>query len=446
MAEFVMPILGADMNEGTLLEWRKQPGEAIHRGDIIAEVETDKADVEVEVFLDGVIERLLVEPGTKVPVGTPLALIREAGTPAGGMIAPPPPVPAPVAPPRAARAPRRTEARGPAEGAAPVSPAARRLAAERGVDLATLVGTGPGGRIQLRDIEEAVTTKARSVAAPTVRISPVARQMAEQLGIDLTTVAGTGPEGRITRHDIERVAAAKREAGAAPAAAAPAPLDRYTRMRQAIAAAMARSNREIPQFHLLTTIDMSRALAWLTAENEQRPVAERLLAGVLLIKAVALALHEVPELNAVWAEDQVVLKPEVHVGIAIALRGGGLVAPALHHTDRRSLDELMRDVRDLVQRARALSLRSSELSDPTITVTSLGDRGVETVFGLVYPPQVAIVGFGTIVERPWSVDGQIVSRPLITATLSADHRVSDGHRASLFLAAIDRLLQEPDKL
>jgi pyruvate dehydrogenase E2 component (dihydrolipoamide acetyltransferase) len=217
-------------------------------------------------------------------------------------------------------------------------------------------------------------------------------------------------------------------------------------MRQAIAAAMVRSNREIPQFQLLTTIDMSRALAWLTAENEKRPVAERFLYGVLLLKAVALALRQAPELNATWADGAVVLKPDIHVGVAIALRGGGLVAPALHHTDRRSLDELMRGFRDLVQRARAFSLRSSELSEPTITVTSLGEQGVETVYGLVFPPQAAIVGFGTISERPWSVGGQIVSRPLLTATLSADHRVTDGHRGSLFLRAIDHLLQEPEKL
>jgi pyruvate dehydrogenase E2 component (dihydrolipoamide acetyltransferase) len=217
-------------------------------------------------------------------------------------------------------------------------------------------------------------------------------------------------------------------------------------MRQAIAAAMVRSSREIPHFHLLATIDMSRALAWLTEENAKRPVADRLLYGVLLIKAVARALREVPELNAVWAEDQVRPLPDIHVGVAIALRGGGLVAPALRHTDRQSLDDLMASFRDLVQRARAGSLRSSEVSDPTITITSLGEQGADAVFGLIYPPQVALVGFGKILERPWSVGGQIVSRPLIAATLSADHRVVDGHRGSVFLAAVDRQLQEPSEL
>jgi pyruvate dehydrogenase E2 component (dihydrolipoamide acetyltransferase) len=191
---------------------------------------------------------------------------------------------------------------------------------------------------------------------------------------------------------------------------------------------------------------MHRAMAWLAEENARRPVAERLLYGALLIKAVALALREVPDLNAVWRGAEVVRSDAVHVGVAIALRGGGVVAPALHDADRQNLGELMRNFRDLVRRARAGGFRSSELSDPTITVTSLGEQGVETVFGVIYPPQVAIVGFGRIVERPWAVESAIVSRPVVTATLSADHRVSDGHRGGLFLAAVGRLLQEPDRL
>jgi pyruvate dehydrogenase E2 component (dihydrolipoamide acetyltransferase) len=154
----------------------------------------------------------------------------------------------------------------------------------------------------------------------------------------------------------------------------------------------------------------------------------------------------VPELNAVWRGDEVVSSPAIHVGVAISLRGGGLVAPALHDADQQSVDDLMRAFRDLVQRARTGGLRSSELSDPTITITSLGEQGVESVFGIIYPPQVAIVGFGKIVERPWSVQGQVVSRPLITATLAGDHRVSDGHRGGLFLAAVERRLQEPERL
>ena len=217
-------------------------------------------------------------------------------------------------------------------------------------------------------------------------------------------------------------------------------------MRQAIAAAMSRSSREIPHFHLATTIDMEAAMRWLTEENARKPIAERLIYGVMLVKAVALALREVPELNAVWAGDHVELRPAVHAGVAISLRGGGLVAPAIHDTDRQTLPQLMATFRDLVQRARAGSLRSSEIADPTVTITSLGEEGAEAVFGLIYPPQVALVGFGSVVERAVSIGGGIFSRRVITATLSADHRVCDGHRGSVFLAALDRLLQEPAKL
>ncbi|MGA2510170.1 MAG: dihydrolipoamide acetyltransferase family protein [Candidatus Acidiferrales bacterium] len=394
MAEFVMPQLGADMSAGKLLGWRKNVGESVSRGDIIADVETDKADIEVEVFTSGVIEKILVQPGERVPVGTVLAIIHREGeapkveTPAAPRVAP-------------------SEA-APARPAAPVMPV-----------LPSVTAAEPGR----------------------VHVSPVARKAAAELGIDLASLAGTGPGGRITLEDVQKAAQAK--------AAQPVPspeLDRRTRMRQAIAAAMARSKREIPHYYLSTTIDMNRVMAWLTQENLKRSVEDRLLYGVLLLKAVALALHDVAELNSVWSAGKAVQLTDIHVGVAISLRGGGLVAPALHNADRRSLDELMKDFRDLVQRARSGSLRSSELSDPTITVTSLGEQGVEAVFGIIYPPQVALVGFGKITDRPWSSEGQIVSRPVVTATLSGDHRVSDGHRGGIFLAAVDRLLQEPEKL
>jgi pyruvate dehydrogenase E2 component (dihydrolipoamide acetyltransferase) len=378
-----MPILGADMQAGTLVAWRKRPGDRVRRGEIVAEVETEKGLIEVEIFVTGVIERLLVEPGQTVPVGTVLAMIREEGAPAAA--APPAVPPPPAAVPEVA-APVPT---------APSAPARERL-----------------------------------------RISPAARALAARLGVDPGTLRGTGPDGAITLEDVERAAATAR----------PSVPDRQAQLRQTIAAAMTRAKREIPHYYLATAIDMHAALSWLAAENVRRPVPERLLCAALLLKAVALALREVPELNAVWAGDRVVQSPAVHLGVAISLRDGGLVAPALHDADRQSLDELMRQLRDLVRRTRAGSLRSSELSDPTITVTNLGEQGVDTVFGIIYPPQVAIVGVGRVVERPSSVGGQIVSRPVVTATLSADHRVTDGHRGGRFLATVERLLQEPARL
>jgi pyruvate dehydrogenase E2 component (dihydrolipoamide acetyltransferase) len=217
-------------------------------------------------------------------------------------------------------------------------------------------------------------------------------------------------------------------------------------MRQAIAAAMARSKREIPHFYLSESIDLSTAMAWLGRENLTRSVQDRLLHGVLLLKAVALALREVPELNATWQGGSLVQSDSIHVGVATFLRGGGLVAPALHDADTQSLDELMGAFRDLVSRARAGRLRSSEMTDPTITVTSMGERGSESVLPIIFPPQVAIVGFGRVVERPWVSDGQVLVCPVVTATLAADHRVTDGHRAAALLTAVNRLLQEPEAL
>jgi pyruvate dehydrogenase E2 component (dihydrolipoamide acetyltransferase) len=392
MAEFVMPALGADMEAGRLIAWMKKPGDKIERGEIIAEIDTDKGLIEIECFATGVVEKLLISPGDKVPVGTVLAVIREEGMGA-----------------RKAERPEEKPA------------------------------TAPAGSIP------AITTPAR------LKISPVARKMAAELGVDPEAITGTGPGGRITHEDVERAAAA-RTAAAQVAPPIQPPIqpedsaDRAARMRQTIAAAMARSKREIPHYYLSEMIDMSRAIKWLAEENQKRPVEGRLLLGAILVKAVALALHDVPELNGFWKDGRAVPSKEIHVGMAIALRGGGLIAPALHNADRQSLDELMKNLRDLTQRARAVRLRSSELTDPTITVTSLGDQGVETVFGVIYPPQVAIVGFGKVVERPWAVNGMIGARQVMTATLAADHRASDGHRGGLFLAAVDRLLQEPEKL
>lgn len=390
MAEFVMPTLGADMTEGTLVQWKKRIGDRIAKGDIIAEVDTEKAAIEVECHASGIIEQLLSTPGDKVPVGTVMAIIREEGQPATTSPQPQHIAPQPVTPPRT-----------PPVAKTPPAPS-------------------PGSRL---------------------RISPAARKLAAERGIDPTGLQGTGPEGAITLDDVTRAATVAAGVGTVATAA-----ERQARMRQTIAAAMARSKREIPHYYLSTTIDMSRALAWLTTENGCRPVTERLLVSVLFIKAVALALRHVPELNALWKDGEAVKSERIHIGTAISLRQGGLVAPALHDADRAGLGDLMQRFQDLVKRARAGSLRSSELSDATITVTSLGEQGVETVFGVIYPPQVALVGFGKLVERPWVAEGQVVPRPVVTVSLSADHRVSDGHRGGLFLAELDRLLQAPHSL
>jgi pyruvate dehydrogenase E2 component (dihydrolipoamide acetyltransferase) len=191
---------------------------------------------------------------------------------------------------------------------------------------------------------------------------------------------------------------------------------------------------------------MSRALRRLEVENQKRPIKERLLPVVLLIKATALALRDIPELNGYWIDDRLQLQEAIHVGFAISLRQGGLVIPAIHNTDLKSLDEIMEKMRDLIIRTRSGHLRSSELTDATITLTNLGDTGAETVFGVIYPPQVALVGFGKITEKPWVENGMIGIRPIVSATLAADHRATDGHRGSQFLETLNRYLQEAEKL
>jgi pyruvate dehydrogenase E2 component (dihydrolipoamide acetyltransferase) len=402
MTEFRMPSLGADMQFGTIVEWRVKPGDAVKRGDVVALVETEKGVIEVEIFENGVIESLVIPPGRKVPVGATLATLSGDGKKVEAQAAPSPVAVA-------------------AETAAPVQE------------------EGP-------PIQASVAPPAQE--ATRLRISPLARKRAQELVVDLSGVAGTGADGSITVTDVERVAQGVK-ASAAPTTAAPpvAPkgLD-LTAMRRVIAAAMARSKREIPHYYLSTTIDMRRSLDWLAAENAKRPVTKRLLHSVLLIRAVALALRSTPELNGFWIDEGFKASERIHIGVAISLRQGGLINPAIHDVDKKTLDELMENMLDLVNRARTGHLRSSELSDGTITVTNLGEQGVETVFGVIYPPQVALVGFGKITERPFASNGLVGVRPMMDATLAADHRVSDGHRGGRFLIAVDRLLQEPEKL
>ena len=374
-----MPSLGADMEAAILMRWRVQPGDQVKRGDIIAEVETDKGLIEVEVFEDGVVDQILVEPGKKLPVGTLLATIRVEGQP---LVSAPPVTAAP--PP------------------AKVVPEAKRA----------------------------------------VRASPLARRTAAELGVDLNQVNGTGAGGVIEQEDVRHAAAGLKEEKA-PAEAERAP----AKLRRAIAAAMSRSNREIPHYYLESPIDMTRSLGWLSERNAGRSVQERLLPAVLLIKAVARALRAVPELNGFWIDDHLQEQEAIHIGFAISMRqGGGLIAPAIHDVHLRNLDQLMVAMHELIPRARAGRLRSSELSDATITVTNLGELGVKTVFGVIYPPQVALVGFGKIRDEPWAEAGSVGVRPVVTATLSADHRATDGRRGAQFLEALNNHLQTPEAL
>ncbi|MFE3249121.1 2-oxo acid dehydrogenase subunit E2 [Streptomyces sp. NPDC059209] len=476
MAQFTMPSLGADMTEGTLVEWLVGPGDQVHKGDIVAVVDTSKSAIEVECFHSGVIDRLLVETGATVPVGTPLAVISPSGETAGT-------APGPSAaddqkeqagPPETVTPPASPEA-GESGEAVTATPLVRHLAEEAGLDIAAVHGTGPGGRITRADVREEAAAEGSSRTsakkAPSegrrVRATPLARRTAAEAGVELGSVTGTGRDGAVRAADV-RAAAPKRRAGrreapaAEPETTAAEPTrdltgrgaattaqdaaDRLAAMRRTTADLMARSKREVPHYYLSTTVDLGKAVSWLRERNRALPVPKRLVTTAVLLKATALATQQVPQLNGFWTDGGFTGEPSVHLGVAVSLRGGGLVAPAIRDAADLPLPDLMARLRDLVTRARAGRLRASETSSATITATNLGDQGVEAVFGVIYAPQVALVGFGRVVERPWAVNGLLGVRPVVTATLSADHRASDGATGARFLAALDNWAQKPEEM
>lgn len=390
LVDFKLPSLGADMEEGVLLEWKIKPGDRVKKGDIVAVIDTVKAAIDVEIFVNGTVDALLLQPDPekKLPVGTVLARINveeTEGQAAGVQQGP------------ALRAPEPDRARP----------------------------------------EEAVETSVPGSLHPGLRASPAARKRAAELNVQLLDVKGSGPSGEIGIQDVEAFARSRGDVRG---------VDRKAGMRKAIAAAMAKSWKEIPHYFLRTEVDLTRALEMLSKKNEARPIQERILTASLLVKASALALKDAPEFNGFHVDGEFKPGAGIHVGFAIALREGGLIAPAILNCDQKTLPELMKSINDLVERTRSLSLRSSEMTDATITITSLGDLGASTVFGIIYPPQVALVGFGSVLEKPVVVSGQIVSRQMMDVTLSADHRQTDGRQGALFLSGIKEILENPEEL
>lgn len=394
MSEFKMPSLGADMESAVLMEWLVKEGDRVEKGQVIAEVETSKGVIEIEVFEEGTIEKILVEEETECAVGTPLALISSEGTELEESAAKTAPQPneEPSEPeikeepvePEPSKEPAATEAKEmPSEERVKASPAARKKAKELGVDLAALAAK-TGATIQLSKVE---------AAAITVKKAPPA-------------------DG----------------------------------MRQAIAKAMSRSNAEIPHYYLSASINMTPALEWLVALNAERSIQERILPAALLIRAVVLTLKEVPQLNGFWQEDTHQVSTAINPGIAIALRKGGLITPALINAQEMSLDETMQALGDLITRSRSGKLRSSEMTQQTISITNLGDLGVERVYGVIYPPQVAIVGLGRIADAPWAEGDSLAVRKVLQATLAGDHRATDGRIGALFLDTLNNILQKPEEL
>jgi pyruvate dehydrogenase E2 component (dihydrolipoamide acetyltransferase) len=462
VTDFKMPSLGADMDRGTVVEWVLKEGDPFERGGVVVLVETDKGIIEVEIWDSGTMDEIVVGPGEEVAVGTIIARYHRVGEEQASGVEPPPErgesdlteASEDLAEEEPAHADDAPELATLVETTHPhhphVTPPVRHLAHQLGVSIESVVGSGAGGSITRGDVERVAAQPSAMSLEERLRISPRARRVAEQLGVDPSSLVARGSGGVITEADVRRQAGQGEVEAAGEAIQPGGEVDgaeqQRLAMRRAIGQVMAKSKREIPHYYLGVDVDMTRALAWLEEENLRRSMAERLLPAVLMLKASALAIHAVPEVNGFWIDGAFQRNDDIHLGVAVSLRQGGLIAPAIHDADRKSLDELMTALKDLVARARTGRLRSSEMSDPTITITNLGDRGVGEVYGVIYAPQVALVGFGKATSRPWIVDGLLGIRPIVRATLSADHRVSDGHRGGLYLQEIDRYLQEPERL
>jgi len=401
-----MPSFGADMAEGTLIEWKIQPGDAIHRGDVVAVIETHKGAIELDLFEEGVVDSLLIGPGDKVAVGTPIArLLRPDEAAEAAEVAPAAEAPAgaaetpAAAPPAAGRITTPAHASVPLPGRQfiPASPAARQLAHQKGISLVGIQGSGPGGAILLQDVEELMRPKA---AAP----SPAPEPAATPTGFD------------------------------------------FQAMRQAISATVTRSKREIPHYYLSQTLDISRLEHFLSEYNQPLEPEQRLLLAAPLLCAVARTLVKHSALNGLYEGEQFQPAQGVQLANAVTLRGGGLVMPIIRDAEQLDARGMMQRLGELVIKARAGTLRHSELNGATCTVTSIGERGCETIFGVIYPPQVAIIGLGKARRAPLVEEDALVVRSVMTASLAADHRVSDGHLGALFLHDLNKILQKPEAL
>ncbi len=424
MAELInMPKLGFDMQEGKLGEWVKKEGEPVGQGETIALIETDKASVEVPSFRSGVLHKILVPAGESVPIGVPIAVIGEEGEKidlAALGIAAAPAAPARPAPPAPAAAPAAVPAAQPA--AAPVAVEGGRLAA-----------------------------------------SPVAMRMAAELGIDLHKVTGTGPAGRIIKRDIEAYLAAQdkaaQEAKAAPPPAAIPPMaipsyeptmEGYravplTGMRQTIARRMVESKQQAPHFYITVDIDMAAAMGLRSQLNALLPESDKISVNDFIVKAAALALRQFPNINASFAGSEIHIHDAINVGIAVA-RETGLVVAVVRDCDKKPLAEIAKDARELVGRAREGRMKPDDMVDGTFTISNLGMLDVDEFIAIIGPGQAAILAIGSVKQAPVVKDGQIVVGTRMKATISADHRVTDGAEAARFMQAFRAALEQPLRL
>ncbi|MGB5196257.1 MAG: dihydrolipoamide acetyltransferase family protein, partial [Candidatus Deferrimicrobium sp.] len=403
----IMPSLGFDMTEGLLARWLKNEGDPVVKGQAIAEIETEKATVEIEAAVSGILARIIVQAGETVPVGTSIGVIAEAGEEVTAESAPSPAPPSPAPPAPSSPAPP-----------APPAPPPPTPVPEAG--------------------EGAAPSEAR------VKASPVARKMAEEAGLDLSRVKGTGPGGRVVERDVQAAIAA----GSAPAPpgvpAGPAPGGTVplNRMRKTIARRMTESKATAPHFYVTVEINMDDAMKMREQLNGLAPEAERISVNDLIVAAAARTLARFPALNASYREDNLEMHSQVNIGIVVALEDG-LIPPVLRDADKKNLKRIAAESRELTERARANKLRSDDLGGGTFTVSNLGMFDVDEFIAIINPPEAAILAVGAVTRRPVAAAGEIRIALLMKTTLSVDHRVADGAQAGRFMQEFKKLLESP---
>ena len=454
--EINMPQLSDTMTEGTVVKWRKQEGEKIKEGEIVAEIETDKAVMESESFASGTVAAILVPEGQKAPVGAVIAVVatgKESPAEvkkqyAAGAKAPLTSTSAPSKKPALAT--------GQSVSAAP--------AAGQGGSVATLEGASRGEVHEPEDVGHGATRSPAEAVPPVPRdggnghgdrvfASPVARRIAHDKGIDLHQIRGSGPQGRVVQKDVlsfleqspsqprsERRAAPDVPASYAPRQTQVIPLNK---MRAAIAAALQRSKQQIPHFYETIDVDVEDLSNLRARLNEQlKDQNVKLSLADFITKAVASALQRHPAVNSTFDGSNITRQGDVHIGIAVAVPDG-LIVPVLKHADKMGLREIRERSAAIIERARAGRQKQDEMSGGTFTISSLGTYGIREFCAIIYPPQVGILAVGAAEKRPVVRNNQIVARTMMSVTLSADHRVVDGATAADFLRTLKQMLEEP---
>lgn len=462
MNQVLMPKMGDTMEEGKLLSWHKQVGDTVNKGDALAEIETEKTNIEVESFAAGVLRQILVQEGETVPVGTPIALVGDPSERldgaqqqatdqnAAGKQGATPAAPAAAtargqenAATRPAASAAATAQQSPAPGAPSVEAPSGRPA-EDGAANGHAGGRGNG----------AATTEHMGER---IFISPIARRIAAEHQLDIAQIHGSGPGGRIIKEDVEAALAEQPAASAQPAPAAPAqpvaaaapgeevravPL---SQMRKTIARRLQQSMQTVPHFYMTMAIDATRLGQLRESINEYAatlPQPIKVSLNDLIVRGVALALRQMPEVNASFDADKILYKQRVNIGVAVAL-DRGLIVPVVRDTDTRGVLDIARETRRLIDAARANTLKPEEFQGGTFTVSNAGMYGVESFTAVINPPEAAILAVGAAVPSPVVVDGQVVVREMMKVTLSSDHRVLDGAVSARFLQTLKRLLEQP---